>query len=46
MSIPFRELIDKHCGGVRGGWDRASCHTWWVVSAGLPIDECEDAHGL
>ena len=21
MSIPFRELIDKHCGGVRGGWD-------------------------
>jgi NADH-quinone oxidoreductase subunit F len=21
MSIPFRELIDRHCGGVRGGWD-------------------------
>ncbi|MDE2579798.1 MAG: NADH-quinone oxidoreductase subunit NuoF [Hyphomicrobiales bacterium] len=21
MSIPFRELIDTHCGGVRGGWD-------------------------
>src|SRR5271166_639512 len=21
MSIPFRELIEKHCGGVRGGWD-------------------------
>jgi len=21
MSIPFRDLIDKHCGGVRGGWD-------------------------
>ncbi len=20
MGIPFRELIDKHCGGVRGGW--------------------------
>ena len=20
MSIPFRELIEKHCGGVRGGW--------------------------
>ena len=19
--IPFRELIDRHCGGVRGGWD-------------------------
>jgi len=21
MSIPFRELVDKHCGGIRGGWD-------------------------
>ena len=21
MSIPFRELIEQHCGGVRGGWD-------------------------
>jgi NADH-quinone oxidoreductase subunit F len=21
MSIPFDELIDKHCGGIRGGWD-------------------------
>lgn len=21
MSIPFHELIDKHCGGIRGGWD-------------------------
>ena len=21
MSVPFRELIEKHCGGVRGGWD-------------------------
>ena len=21
MSIPFRELIDKHCGGIRGGLD-------------------------
>ena len=21
MGIPLRELIDKHCGGVRGGWD-------------------------
>jgi NADH-quinone oxidoreductase subunit F len=21
MSVPFRELIDKHCGGIRGGWD-------------------------
>ena len=21
MGIPMRELIEKHCGGVRGGWD-------------------------
>lgn len=21
MGIPLRTLIDKHCGGVRGGWD-------------------------
>ena len=21
MSIPFRELIEKHCSGVTGGWD-------------------------
>ena len=21
MGIPLRELIEKHAGGVRGGWD-------------------------
>jgi NADH-quinone oxidoreductase subunit F len=21
MGIPFRELIENHCGGIRGGWD-------------------------
>ncbi len=21
MSLPFRELIDTHCGGIKGGWD-------------------------
>lgn len=21
MGIPFRDLVEKHCGGVRGGWD-------------------------
>ena len=21
MGIPLRELLEKHCGGVRGGWD-------------------------
>merc|ERR1719454_2199944 len=44
MSIPFRELIDKHCGGVCGGWDQLQA----VIPGGssvpvLPIDECEEA---
>ncbi len=21
MSIPLKELIERHAGGVRGGWD-------------------------
>ncbi len=21
MGVPFKELIEKHCGGMRGGWD-------------------------
>ncbi len=21
MSVTFRELIETHCGGIRGGWD-------------------------
>jgi NADH-quinone oxidoreductase subunit F len=21
MGVPFREMIEKHCGGIRGGWD-------------------------
>ncbi|MEP1442944.1 MAG: NADH-quinone oxidoreductase subunit NuoF [Hyphomicrobiales bacterium] len=21
MSIPFKDMMDKHCGGIRGGWD-------------------------
>src|SRR5438045_9028403 len=21
MGISFRELIERHCGGIRGGWD-------------------------
>src|SRR5215216_4257940 len=25
MGIPLRELIDRHCGGVRGGWDNFLC---------------------
>jgi len=25
MGITFRELIDHHCGGMRGGWDNLLC---------------------
>lgn len=25
MSVPFKELIDRHCGGIRGGWDNLMC---------------------
>src|SRR3954463_8309596 len=25
MGITFRELIDTHCGGMRGGWDNLLC---------------------
>ena len=25
MGITFRDLIDRHCGGVRGGWDNFLC---------------------
>lgn len=43
MSIPLRELIDKHCGGVRGGWDNLLA----VIPGGsstpiLPKNICDD----
>ncbi|MGI9406395.1 MAG: NADH-quinone oxidoreductase subunit NuoF [Hyphomicrobiaceae bacterium] len=43
MSIPFRELVEKHCGGVRGGWDNLLA----VIPGGssvpcLPADTCKD----
>ncbi len=43
MSIPFRELIDKHCGGVRGGWDNLKA----VIPGGSSVPcltavQCED----
>lgn len=25
MSIPLRDLIERHAGGVRGGWDNLLC---------------------
>ena len=42
MSIPLKELIEKHAGGVRGGWDNLLA----VIPGGsstpmLPKDICE-----
>jgi NADH dehydrogenase (ubiquinone) flavoprotein 1 len=44
MSIPLRDLIERHCGGVRGGWD----NLLGIIPGGssvpvLPKKECEDA---
>ena len=44
MSIPMRALIDKHCGGVRGGWENLEA----VIPGGsscpvLPRSMCDDA---
>jgi NADH-quinone oxidoreductase subunit F len=41
MSIPFRELIERHCGGIRGGWDNLLA----VIPGGssvplVPASEC------
>ena len=43
MSIPMRELIERHAGGVRGGWDNLLC----VIPGGsstplLPKHICDD----
>ncbi|KAG4426340.1 NADH-ubiquinone oxidoreductase 51 kDa subunit, mitochondrial precursor [Cadophora malorum] len=43
MSIPLRELIDKHCGGVRGGWDNLKA----IIPGGsstpiLPKNVCDE----
>ncbi|KAL7622106.1 NADH dehydrogenase [ubiquinone] flavoprotein 1, mitochondrial [Parahypoxylon ruwenzoriense] len=43
MSIPLRELIEKHCGGVRGGWDNLLA----IIPGGsstpiLPKHVCDD----
>ncbi|MCC0033075.1 MAG: NADH-quinone oxidoreductase subunit NuoF [Brucellaceae bacterium] len=44
MSIPFREMIDRHCGGIRGGWDNLLC----VIPGGssvplVPAEQIMDA---
>jgi NADH-quinone oxidoreductase subunit F len=44
MGISFRELIEKHCGGIRGGWDNLLA----VIPGGasvpvVPADQIIDA---
>jgi NADH-quinone oxidoreductase subunit F len=44
MGIPFRELIDRHAGGMRGGWDNLLA----VIPGGssvpcVPASQCDDA---
>ena len=48
MSIPLRELIDKHCGGVRGGWKNLKAVIPGVRRFRcLPASVCDDCdHGL
>ena len=43
MSIPFRKLIEDHCGGIRGGWDNLKA----VIPGGSSVpmitaEQCED----
>jgi NADH-quinone oxidoreductase subunit F len=43
MGIPFRELIDRHAGGVRGGWDNLLA----VIPGGssvpcIPAETCQN----
>jgi len=43
MSVPLRVLIEKHCGGVIGGWDNLLC----VIPGGsstplMPKKVCDD----
>jgi len=43
MSIPLKDLVEKHCGGVIGGWD----NLLGIVPGGssvpvLPIKKCEE----
>ena len=45
MSIPMRDLLERHCGGVRGGWDNLQA----VIPGGssVPVmdaNDCQDIH--
>jgi len=44
MSIPLKDLLEKHCGGVRGGWKNLKA----IIPGGssvpiLPASLCDDA---
>jgi NADH dehydrogenase (ubiquinone) flavoprotein 1 len=44
MSMPLQELVERHCGGVRGGWN----NLLGIIPGGssvpvLPINLCEEA---
>jgi len=40
MSIPFRQLIEEHCGGIRGGWDNLLA----VIPGGSSVPLVPAAH--
>lgn len=44
MSIPLKELLERHCGGVRGGWNNIKA----VIPGGSSVplltkEQCDDA---
>jgi NADH-quinone oxidoreductase subunit F len=44
MSIPMKQLLEEHCGGIRGGWGNLKA----VIPGGssvpmIPAEECETA---
>ncbi len=44
MSIPLKDLLERHCGGVRGGWDNIKA----VIPGGSSVPlltkaQCDDA---
>jgi NADH-quinone oxidoreductase subunit F len=44
MSIPIKQLIEEHCGGVRGGWGNLKA----IIPGGastplIPAEQCETA---
>ncbi|PFH53332.1 hypothetical protein AMATHDRAFT_55214 [Amanita thiersii Skay4041] len=43
MSIPLKDLLERHCGGIRGGWD----NLLGIIPGGssvpvLPINKCAE----